>query len=171
MNDANRELRWSRRLSVVPRWPVVPTINKQSVDQHVFHVTRIVMWLLPYHAQAVDDDPAFKFDVVRMALGHDDPEASTGDIPTPRKGPANYSAMPQKAIIVKVADILEAIMFLVEEREMGNKRVGAILLERRAALEAAWSHFKQVPGADISATAIMNAAVGAVMESHPAMEK
>lgn len=119
----NRDLRWSRRLSFVPRWGVVPTLRRQSVAEHVFHTTRTALWLLEHHT--LGHDPAFRLQVLEQALRHDDAEAASGDIPSPYKTgtgkettvPAGLSAVD---VVVKCADLLEALAFIEEERKMGN---------------------------------------------------
>ncbi len=35
-----------RRLSLVPRWSVVPTIQKQNVAEHTFHVLCLAVYLV-----------------------------------------------------------------------------------------------------------------------------
>lgn len=116
--DPDRDLRWGRRLSFVPRWGVLPTIRRQSVAEHCFHVARTAMWLLQFV------DPNFKYlrsDTIELALCHDDEEAVTGDHPSPRKDPKPLKSMNSAEVIVKVADILEGMAFLHEEAYMGNR--------------------------------------------------
>lgn len=123
MTDTTEEenhkiLRWSRRLSFVPRWTVAPLIRRQSVAEHCFHVARTSQWLLQYH---VDESPEFELEVIRLALDHDDAEAATGDAPSPGKTRCPPDQLGKAAIVVKCADVLEAMAFIQEEISMGNR--------------------------------------------------
>jgi 5'-deoxynucleotidase YfbR-like HD superfamily hydrolase len=121
------------RLSLVPRWVVLGTIQKQSVAEHCFNVERIarkiaVVW---FDLQ----DPKELNLLSQVALHHDDEEAITGDIPGPaKKGIFNetyldalsaawYNVDGQTRRIVKLADLMEAFWFLSMEVAMGNKYV------------------------------------------------
>jgi HD containing hydrolase-like enzyme len=174
MNDiySAKSLRWSRRLSTVPRWTIVPTIQRQNVAEHTFHVARTALWLVGEHARAqgnAEDRLSFEMDVLRWALQHDEDEAATGDRPTPSKnGKPHYASMPQHAIVVKVADILEALAFLMEEKLMGNTRLGDIFTERTQALQEVWGFFAQKERR--SHHALLNEFFGVIFASHPGME-
>lgn len=120
------------RLSVVPRWVVIPTIRKQSVAEHCFNVERIarriaIQWF---------EIPPEKIDMVsQMALHHDDDEAITGDIASPAKvilsekyldyvsGLWYNNADPPLRRIVKLADLMEMHVFLRMEIKLGNQYV------------------------------------------------
>lgn len=180
--NPDKRLRWSRRLSVVPRWCVVPTIQSQTVDQHVFHVTRTAMWLTQYHIEATEavsheSYSRFKLDVLEHALEHDDEEAATGDRPTPSKNVKHhYGMMPQQAVVVKVADILEALAFLQEEKDMGNSRVGVVFTERVQALREVWGFFaqgKNEKGAPVigDVNALIQKYIAVLNAFHPGMEQ
>lgn len=114
----DKKLRWGRRLSVVPRWSVVPTVRKQNVAEHSYHVVMLCMWMMPFLAGG--SDLAFQWDVVRLALAHDLEEAADGDAPSPSRPVIDYSTADQAKVVVKVADILEAYLFMQEETCMGN---------------------------------------------------
>lgn len=120
----NENLRYSRRLSFVPRWSVMPTIRNQSVAEHSYHVTQIAVWLMTMHVSQSHGSqfPIRLLDVVNLALNHDNYEAVTGDAPSPSKpgAGANPKEADQTHVIVKVADILEAIAFIWEEERLGN---------------------------------------------------
>lgn len=115
----NKILRWSRRLSFVPRWVVVPTIHRQNVAEHTFHVAQLCRWLLCQHVSG--GDGKFCLEVITEALDHDINEAAEGDIPSPRKNRAQSEALGQKEVIIKCADLLEALSFLQEEKNMGHE--------------------------------------------------
>jgi len=121
MNEDDRKLWYSRRLSFVPRWVVVPTIRHQNVAEHCFHVGALANWLMKRHARF--DDPYFRGLVLTACLEHDLDEAVTGDHPGPtkdgtRKKPEELTDV---EIVVKTADKLEAVLFCLEETQMGNE--------------------------------------------------
>lgn len=113
-----RKARWLRRLSWVPRWAVVPTIHKQNVAEHSFHVSVLALWLVSLHARG--DDGNFKLDVLLAAMQHDADEARSGDAPSPYKD-TPLDTEDQVEIVVKCADKLEALLFIEEERRLGNR--------------------------------------------------
>lgn len=174
LND--KGLRWSRRLSVVPRWVIVPTIQRQNVAEHSYHVAQTARWLMQFHASRCDADErawkALTADVIELALDHDRDEAATGDRPTPSKqGKTYHAGMPQSVIIVKIADILEALAFLHEEKLMGNTRVHALFEERKQALREVWGFMQVRPTAEMQATDILNKYISILNVSHPGMEQ
>lgn len=170
LND--KGLRWSRRLSVVPRWVIVPTIQRQNVAEHSYHVAQTARWLMQFHASEGDEKLALTMTVIDRALDHDMEEAATGDRPTPSKqGKTYHAGMPQSAIIVKIADILEALAFLHEEKLMGNTRVHALFEERKQALREVWGFMQVRPTAEMQATDILNKYISILNVSHPGMEQ
>lgn len=169
---SDKGLRWSRRLSVVPRWVIVPTIQRQNVAEHSYHVTQTARWLMQFHASEGDEKLALTMAVIDRALDHDVEEAATGDRPTPSKqGKTYHAGMPQSAIIVKIADILEALAFLHEEKLMGNTRVHALFDERKQALREVWGFMQVRPTAEMQATDILNKYISILNVSHPGMEQ
>jgi 5'-deoxynucleotidase YfbR-like HD superfamily hydrolase len=130
MTDIFNEL--DHRLSVVPRWSILVTIQHQSVAEHCFNVERIArrMGSAWFGLQINDLDS-----ITQIALHHDDEESTTGDIPSPAKGKLLseryldsqsrmwYNADTQLRRIVKLADQMEAFWFLSMEISMGNKYV------------------------------------------------
>lgn len=131
---------FERRLAVVPRWAVIPTIRQQSVAEHCYYVTlytdKICLML--------GADEHFRAQAMAYALRHDYEEAFTGDIPSPAnkhmdaKGymesldppptEDDYASvqpgnLEQVKAVVKLADIFDAYMFLRDEFQMGNKRI------------------------------------------------
>lgn len=135
-----------RQLSIVPRWTVVPTIQRQNVAEHSFHVAHIALWLAQYHTALYTGD--YDRDILWYALIHDETEAITGDIPTP----AGKKHLPGKSSLfeskhnmgttlastdvkctLKIADLLEALLFTQEEERLGHKGFTVIshdILER-----------------------------------------
>lgn len=113
-----KKARWLRRLSCVPRWAVVPTLHKQNVAEHCFHVIVLTRWLLSIHAKK--DDGNFELEVLRYAIEHDADEAQSGDIPSTYKHRDQAAIDDQVKIVVKCADKLEALLYVYEEKRMGN---------------------------------------------------
>lgn len=117
-----KKLRWSRRLSFVPRWSVLPVTREQKVDQHCYHVTQITRYLLALHDQG--HDTTFCLETLEYALDHDENEAAFGDSPSTSKPRKDYEALAREKgqiyIIVKAADLIESMMFLSEQVMMGN---------------------------------------------------
>lgn len=120
-----------RELAHVPRWCIVRTIRQQSVAEHSFFVARYAIDIC--RAMGI---PA-KSSLIEYCLKHDDEELHTGDIPAPyKKNLAKVNKVPdylentlseEEKMVAKAADMLEAILFLVDEELMGNKTVGMVL--------------------------------------------
>lgn len=139
MND--KRLRWSRRLSVVPRWSVLPTVKSQNVAEHSFQVAQTVRWLLGFHIDGCKD-PGFQMACINAALDHDLEEAAEGDAPSPQRPKANPEQAGQKTVVIKCADILEALAFIQDERLMGNQHgVDEVDAYMRAELHGWWQVF------------------------------
>lgn len=161
-----RYLRWTRRLSVIPRWSVVPVLRRQSVAEHSFHVSTLALWLVRMHARA--DDGKFELEVLRYALTHDVAEASTGDAPSPSKPKPEPSDEDQVKVVVKCADLLESMLFMYEESLLGNK-MGINYIIDRTYNEFVdwWRHFdmgdKNVHSADV----VMSAKLTVFNDAHP----
>jgi len=138
---SNRQARWLRRLEVVPRWSVVPMTRRQSVAEHSFHTTTLVLWLCGYHARR--DERNFIRDVVLYAHTHDIKEAKYGDHPSPSKALKAVDAKDQVHVVLKCADILEALQHVHLESLSGNQIAPAYIIEeliRR--LEPWWNAFE-----------------------------
>lgn len=134
---------FERRLSVVPRWVIVPTIFKQDVAQHSFYVALYTDRLCRLLGWPAKDRAA----AVAQALRHDMEEVMQGDIPGPAKKrigvrkhvdqQALEEAFPEYrevssagplavSLVVKAADYLEAAMFMARELAVGNKNMHRI---------------------------------------------
>ena len=130
-----------RRLHFVPRWTIVPTLRRQNVAEHTFGVARIVLWLLKLHESG--HEPEFRLSALEHALEHDDEEAITGDRPSSSKTRKTVSGEDQIEVIVKVADCLEALVFLHEEKAMGNNYgIDALMMDVRLSLHDWWGFFE-----------------------------
>lgn len=122
------------RASYTKRWTIVNTIKPQSIAEHSFNVVGIALRL----ADTIGWSGRFHHDemlkLTTWALNHDIVEVYTGDIPTPFKralekhgakilaaeeefmkeygGMTRYAESSPIGMIVKFADILEAMWFL-----------------------------------------------------------
>ena len=94
------------RLSFVPRWSIIKMAKNQSVAEHCFNMSRIIMYL--HKKGLIPDNDVDGY--IKEALCHDDDEIFTGDIPSPAKK-NNLSCTSD---IVKLADILESLRFFEE---------------------------------------------------------
>jgi 5'-deoxynucleotidase len=128
------------KLSHVKRWSIVRTIQSQSVAEHSYRVALIAarLALLAFEPRHRDAALARVYD---YALRHDAVESITGDIPTPASRfidkeriegqlevyiGAIPDVSPEVERIVKIADLLEAVLFLMVEESMGNRSVEKI---------------------------------------------
>jgi len=116
---SDREARWLRRLSFIPRWSVVPITRPQSVAEHSFHVSTLALWLCGWHARRYHGN--FVHAVMVYAHTHDIEEAKHGDHPSPTKPFKTPNKEDQVKVLVKCADVLEAIQKVYEEALTGNK--------------------------------------------------
>lgn len=154
MNMSEQRLLRLRRLSVVPRWNGVPTLRGQTVDAHCFHVSAIALWLTEFHREA---NYISRGDLLLYCLLHDEDEGVTGDVPAPAKGiPGLGKALkdfkeargyytpstPDVATIVKCADCLEALVFCLEDQQLGNRTLTRIEEDIREKFRQAWGHFE-----------------------------
>lgn len=138
-----------RDLAFVPRWGIVRTIRHQNVAEHSYFVALIVDDLINwvnakapfYHIAAVARNQ-----MMLLALFHDLSEAVTGDITGPIKKnivdrkkydefvrakeheilgwsvteTANNNLASHELFIVKLADFLESVLFIIDETKLGN---------------------------------------------------
>lgn len=148
-----------RRLADVPRWAVIPTLRKQSVAEHSFHVVTLCTYIGPMH-RAVATEEVSMGRVLQAALTHDEIEAITGDEPAPVKvhtdgvgmeilanqlGINPYKNSTAIKQIVKMADIAEAVIFLREEMAMGNQTVERVYNGLLKHFTARWIDFDYRP--------------------------
>jgi 5'-deoxynucleotidase len=114
------------RTAQVDRWQIVRTSRNQTMAEHSYMVTMIALQIaldfeLPKHIVA---------DIAGWALVHDTPETITGDVSTPAKKMMGFDDTGLIPIydkikgevtgsiaknIVKIADLMEALMFLNTE--------------------------------------------------------
>lgn len=150
-----------RYMAHVPRWGIVPTSRTQSVAEHSYFVSLYVMELLklPCFDYWSHDR---KFCAVRYALVHDVAEARMSDIPGPVKrmikDPAKYQKVEDDVTrgmgfedryghqyytdadiiaLVKVADLVDELLFLTMEKVGGNGHVSVLFKQVEERLGAA----------------------------------
>lgn len=102
------------RLSSVKRWHIVRTATQQSVAEHSFNVIllSIEMDIRTEYSMVPED----RLDLIELAMTHDMEEVYTGDIPSPQKGPREWSSKLSAQSIVAVADLMEAYIFIKENK-------------------------------------------------------
>ena len=125
-------LRGLLRLSTVPRWCVIPTLNKQSAAEHTFNTLAIFDYL--WHEFDLVFISDFEYgDVAYHLLHHDEDEAVSGDIPSNHKH--KLSIVDEKHLSTKVltvakfCDLLEMVIFIETEKSMGNTLVANVGFE------------------------------------------
>lgn len=153
-----KRVRRLRRLSVVPRWAIIHTIQRQNVAEHSYHVAWIALWLLQFLRSYSETVPSHRMMMEAIisygALVHDEAEALSGDIATPYKigrmgdeikryesehklGACRLSEEHQA--LLKLADLLEAAVFIYEEGRLGNPTLNdEIMPEIRAKITKVW---------------------------------
>lgn len=127
------------RLSILPRWSILHTIQKQNVAMHVHNVVRIT-WRISVAWFKLPQDELLT--AIMWAHHHDDNESISGDIQAPAKmyfakdtfeGEHEhlFDVRPPEHIekIVKLADRMEWIYFLKMELALGNSFVRVQYLE------------------------------------------
>lgn len=166
VNSAGRRAQWAkrdpmrrrladlRRLSYVPRWAIVPTIQRQNVIEHTGHVCMLAhVFYLFAEARGDTEITSLGYEaIMREALTHDAGEALLGDTPSPTKralrargvvsvdhlegnvrswltGTRSDRTDRRIKTLVSWLDVLEAAMFLSEEEAMGNRRIEAPVRE------------------------------------------
>lgn len=120
----------ARNLADVPRWAIIRTIRSQSVAEHQFQVARIAIKLWDQLlGELRPRDYACKCMMIEYALTHDDDEVVTGDIPSNAKKTGGVivkhkyiknGVFDWVAKFVKIADVIEGLLFIEEEIRMGN---------------------------------------------------
>jgi hypothetical protein len=103
-------------LSHVPRFAIVDSSRAQNVGEHCFRTASITLIIV--NEFDIRGIPISKSKALELALSHDIDEAISGDLPTPFKRAKGLSCavFSQEAgieeYVVKLADLIEAIIFL-----------------------------------------------------------
>lgn len=142
------------RLSAVKRWGIVEMSRQQSVAEHSYNVALIALNLVEAsvgHKGFSKEDESL---LLTLCLVHDMPEVFSGDIPSTIKGvfkeelddwettsfPAFsatnasvYKRNPNIKLVIKVADIMESIIFA--ERYCIDIRKGRIIADLYADID------------------------------------
>ena len=146
----------------------MPVIHKQSVAEHSFGVVNIARWLMAYHIQG--SERGFRLDVIETALDHDEDEAANGDMPSTSKPFKMPKA--QRDIIVKLADKLEALVYIAEERKFGSNWFNEIVDPIHEKVHAYWEEFEwdHAQGRKWITSDLIREVVRLSVEGHPALE-
>lgn len=153
-----------RDLAHVPRWVIVRTNRQQNVAEHSYFVALLVDDMVTFISAKLPEffvEERTKYKMIMNALFHDVAEGVTGDITGPVKNkivdkhvykefiirkekellgmsPTEDEKTlfdPRELLILKVADFLEAILFLVDEIKSGNAQLNKLFVELRTELD------------------------------------
>lgn len=155
-----------RDLSHVPRWAIARTIKGQNVAEHSFYVAIYALQIAEIIGWGGAEE---RHDLLAYALTHDLHESFTGDtpgpvkrnvyadekshawiaqeterrFPTPTRLYTKDNILPEMRSILKVANLLDELFFLLGEQQMGNMAVYKILESVKKRAFRAW---KSLPG-------------------------
>lgn len=135
----NNALALQRKLSMVPRWTGFHITRPQNVADHSYHVASTCLWLLAMHIKGYD--AVFRAEVLQMAIEHDQEETITGDFPSPNKPKKDVSGWAQPKVLLKLADYLESLAFIVEEQQRGNTCLDYVKERREYEFMELWPMF------------------------------
>lgn len=110
-------IRNMRRLSLVPRCSILPTVRTSNVAEHTFHVTWIHIRLCQQMGISIT------VGALVDTLEHDAEEAVTGDLPATTKDWVDPEVDCPHYYIRKMADIMEFLLTCTEEKWVGNLRL------------------------------------------------
>lgn len=172
-------LRRGLRLSTVPRWSVIPTIQKQTVSEHVHRGLVVINYFERCIIRRKLQTSRTIIDQARRVwLGHDDDEAITGDKPSNSKIRGDDTNESSLYHFIKTVDCGEALVFLAEEFFLGNQHAGPgsplfkeinTKAKRHEALFTKKSGYTESP---LMIPSLMNATLGFMSSPslHPGME-
>lgn len=178
-----------RTASIVPRWSIVHTLCRDTLSNHSFFVAyyalqiaRLVGWYRDYHAPLME-----------YALVHDMDEIITGDIVSPVKHavvdperlntlvqpilqdrmPTVTAAMimadvpeplrPEIKALVKAADRLDALLFLITEMRLGNTIIKPRVEDALRLFREAWM---RLPGREERLTKVLDDEMMPAIHAH-----
>lgn len=152
-----------RTAAFVPRWSIIWTLKQDTIASHSYFVAiyaRLIAKLIGWTGP--------KDYLLLNALAHDLDESVTGDITGPTKkfvldhessyvddlmrqrmagvvllmeeeeSNLNDEAIDEAYAIVKCADVLDALFYLITEERLGNKVVADPIVKVQASLEGVW---------------------------------
>jgi 5'-deoxynucleotidase len=164
---------------IIERWGIVRMHRRGSVGAHSQRVAIYADQI----ATTLGLDPADRYAVIRYALWHDAAEVFTGDLPSPLK---HHLIDPEALLdyeteeladrfpggewddgllsnaarsIVKLADLLDAALWLVVEKRMGNTLIGTVYDDVVRALHLA---IEELPGSVEQRLAVSSAVTDAL---------
>lgn len=129
------------RLQDISRWNMINVTRPQSVAEHSFNVSMLAQSVAK-RANETNEENTFNHQYIGIiALEHDAVEALTGDIPTPAKqkmkqlgfdfnaafkDPDGETPPHGYALVIKVCDIFESVMYL---RNFGTGERAYVVLQ------------------------------------------
>lgn len=163
----DKTMRCMRRLALVPRWQTAPAHRRGNVLEHSVGVLMIagrISTLLGVE---------FGFEQAMECLTHDKDEAINGDAPSTskkRKNPADYDDI--HYVIMKAADYFESMVWLDEERCMGNTRLETPARDTEVRAKEWLQRACELAGSDIRAMLNITTNLSAIYNPtfHPPME-
>lgn len=119
----DKEHNWFLKIrftAIVPRWSVVPVVNRQDNGQHSYLVACYAEKIAVALGQPIDMGA-----LLSWALAHDQQEARYGDLPAGTdlniQKPRNDEDIdPEVVAIVRAADRFEAYFYAIGESRLGN---------------------------------------------------
>lgn len=154
-----------RTLSVVPRWSIVHTTQVDTVSNHSFFVTfyahmigRVIKWegsrtyllyaallhdceeailgdlVSPIKKQIIDQEKADEYVNMKMQERMNGIVMEFADLTKD----SSMRMLDEADLIIKAADRLDALLFLIMESRRGNKVIDPLIKTSTALLEAAW---------------------------------
>jgi len=146
-----------RDLAFVPRWAIARVIHRQSVAEHSFFTAIYTYQIM----QLLDKSPSMQ--LIMGALLHDLEECFTSDIPGPTKRaivdkskkdpflnqeltarfdintlPHDYSRDIDFIPFINVASLLDEVLYLAGEYQMGNESISYLYDNSFTRLKEAW---------------------------------
>lgn len=131
-----RVLNTLARMPAVKRWSILHQIRGQSLPEHCHNVARLAGLL----ADLLDLNSLERLELLELALRHDDDEIHSGDIPGPWKRENGVGKSPYATkirAIMKVADYWDELLYLHQEKNLGNKFAEATIPSSEESLKRA----------------------------------
>ena len=172
-----------RDLAHVPRFVMVRVLRRQNVAEHSFY-TAIYADAI---ARVCDDSVVNISNVVHAALWHDAEECFTGDIPGPTKrdlkGPdwdVKVSSGMEKRfgqfwycylnddekVVLKVAGLLDEVLYLAGELQMGNSSAGRVFKYCQDRLGTVWKSLPMDSSTKLKLWGVVAKALGEEMAGY-----